>query len=536
MNLSYPRSHHFPIAILAVLVLSACSNPPPDSPESPPEPQAAGADGSLAVGVANAQAPDLLESSSPSEVLDDAPPETDAQGLTREVTLYSGGFAAVAQGNTRSGWAWAKEEWTPDVSQGSLVRGGLPATTDPTTVVLDAPGDAQAQGQRFVGSQDPQALRSMAVGQPVRVWTAMNDTPQEGVLVNAEGAWILSNGDQTIVVEQVVAWEGPVAAGSASRWEWDVPVAGTPGPWRLNYGFAGAAWQADTVLTIQDTEDCAIEWATDALIANRSGQDIQAQGLTLVAGSPRHDRDHYPQAAYARMEMSSDMAAPAPRAPSAPTAEGEQYRYTLQGMANLPNGAIARVPLVRPSQTIACQRQYVVGQSQASGSPARPWLGGGNAGEQDIPVQWRLTMENTPEAGLGMPLPAGRARVMEAGSWAGDARIDHTPIGAPLELGMGKPFDLTAKRTVVSFELDADRLGASETVRVVILNAKNEEATVQIHEAFPRWRNWELTQATVQPTQSHAQGAQFDVLVPANSQAVLDYTVHYRWPDMGPQG
>lgn len=529
---SFPIRRILPAAIVATLVLGACSDPQPSSPQPPP-PQAA--QGDEQPGTSPPQAAELLDSTELSATPSaDGNPGDNQAGLTREVTLYSGDFPTVAQGNTRSGWAWAVEQWTPNLAQGTLVKGGLPMTTDPSTVVLEPAADAQVQGQRFVGSQDPQALRAMAVGQPVKVWTPMSDTPLAGTLVNAEGAWILSNGDQTTVVDQVVAWQGPVAAGSSSRWEWDVPQAGTPGPWTLNYGFTGAAWQADTVLAVQPGPECALTWATDALIANRSGQDIRAQGLTLVAGTPNHDRDHYPQASYAR--VGAEMAMAAPMAPPAPTAEGEQYRYTLTGVAELPHGAIARVPLVRPTQAVACQRQYVVGQANLSGPPARPWLGAQGAGEQNLPVQWQLAIDNTAEAGLGMPLPAGRVRVTESGTWAGDARIEHTSVGTSLNLALGQPFDLTAKRTVAAFNVDSDRLGASETVRVVLKNAKAADATIQIHEAFPRWQGWELAASTVQPSQTHAQGAQFDVLVPANSEAVLEYTVHYRWPDLGPQG
>lgn len=545
-------SSRTPLALalaLGVGTLAGCSDPTPAPTTPPPEPQAPAdpADLDGPVVPASAQA---APAPTPSP-LADVDPQVDPLeashaphppgNVAREITLYSGGFAAVARGHTQAGWAWAKEEWAPDLTQPILVRQGLPLTTDPTTVVLEPAAGAQVQGQRMVGGHDPQTLREQAVGKQVQVWAPGLDQPLSGTLINATGpSWILADGDQVISVEQAVAWRGEAQTGGESRWEWDVVGAGQEGLWSLSYGFSGMAWQADTVLTLTaDAGQCQVAWQTDALIANYSGKDLQATSVSLVAGDPRHDRDQF-QAAYPMRSVGSermDMAAAAPPAPApTPMASGEQYRYVLEGMATLPQGAIARTPLVRPSQAVACERQYVVGNPRGPGVPSRPWVGGtGGAGEQDLPVQWQLALANTSESGLGMPLPAGRVRVMEDGSWAGDARLEHTAVGEEMELVMGQPFDLTATRTVVDFSLDADRLGASETVRIALRNAKDENVTIQVHESFPRWRNWELREATVQPSQTHAQGARFDVVAPADSVAVLEYTVHYRWPDMGPQ-
>lgn len=536
-----PRTPLAMALALATAGLVACSDPAPTPTTPPPEP--------LAPAALPAETP---EASAAGDMApqDNAYPETSSQedmdplepdpAMTREITLYSGGFAAAARGQTQSGWAWAKEQWAPDLSQPMLIREGLPLTTDPTTVVLEPAPGAQIQGQRLVGGHDPHAFREQAVGKQVQVWAAGVDEPLTGTLINATGpSWLLADGDQILSVNQVVAWKGHADVGGAARWEWDIMTPGEAGPWTMFYGFSGMAWQADTVLTLAPGGQCQVSWQTDALIANYSGKDLQASSLSLVAGDPRHDRDQLQSVSHSMRGASTEMAymdAPAPMAAPAPAASGEQYRYVLTEMTSLPQGAIARTPLVRPGQAVSCERQYVVGNPRSPGIPSRPWTGGtGNAGEKDMPVQWQLAFTNTPESGLGMPLPAGRVRVMEDGSWAGDARLEHTPAGEEMELVMGQPFDLTATRTVVDFSLDEDRLGATETVRIALRNSKAEEVTIQVHEAFPRWRNWELQNATVQPAQTHAQGARFDVMAPADSVAVLEYTVHYRWPDMGPQ-
>jgi len=404
----------------------------------------------------------------------------------------------------------------------------LPSTTDVTSVLLQAPEGQSITAQRYVGGQDPDALHAQAVGQSVSVWVPNKPDPLTGTLVGAQnGTWVLESEGKTTVVANPVAWQANVAAGSASRWEWDVQGAGTA-PWALAYGFTGVAWQSDTVLTVgaDSAGACRLNWSTDALVANRSGQPLQAQSLALVAGSPsrlRETPNFYAQRA-------AVAAAPLAALPEAESAGGEQYRYNLKGPASLPNGAVARIPLIRPAGGVVCERYFSVGTPPtAIPLPVRPIVTPGFV-DPSVPVSWGLDVLNTPEAGLGMPLPAGRVRVMEGNTWSGEARIPHTPVGQEVSLGLGSPFDLTAERQATAFAVSPDRQGASETIRVVIKNAKTSPVTVRVYEAFPRWKEWALTSSSLEPSQRYAQGARFDVPVPASGEAGLEYTVSYRWP------
>lgn len=500
------------------LVLAGCSSPPPAPAPAKPSPPSAAAPAEPAVAPSSSAPVAQASASAPA-------------GIQRELTIYSGDFDAVSRGASMVGWGFAQEQWTPSAGA-SIQRGDLPTTTDVTSVLLQAPQGQSITAQRYVGGQDPEALQGQAIGQSVSVWAANQDQPLSGTLVGVEnGTWILASEGKTTVVSNPVAWQANVAAGNASRWEWDVSGAGTT-PWSLAYGFTGVAWQSDTVLTVATDEAgaCRLGWSTDALVANRSGQALQAQSLSLVAGSPAHAKG--PPTYYAQRAVAA--AAPMAAMPEAQTAGGEQYRYQLTGPAALPNGAIARVPLVRPAGAVACERYFSVGSPPtAIPLPVRPMATPGIV-ETAAPVRWGLDVVNTTEAGLGMPLPAGRVRVMEGNTWSGEAQIPHTPVGQSLSLDLGTPFDITAERQVTAFTLTPDRQGATETVRVTLKNAKASAATVRVYEAFPRWREWALTASTVPATEQFAQGARFDVSVPASSEAVFEYTVTYRWPGQSP--
>lgn len=48
-------------------------------------------------------------------------------------------------------------------------------------------------------------------------------------------------------------------------------------------------------------------------------------------------------------------------------------------------------------------------------------------------------------------------------------------------------------------------------------------------ETLPRWSDWEIIESSVEATKKGANRVEFDVPVPANDEAVLTYTVRYRW-------
>lgn len=454
-------------------------------------------------------------------------------GVTRSLTFYSGDFESVSAGHTQAGWGWAEDTWAAAGNgQRTLTRTDLPLTVELSSVLLQPPSGGQVLSQRFVGGQEPQALRAMAVGKNVRLWVADRAEPLEGRLVNAgPGAWILENGGQTTVVENPVAWAADMGAGASARWEWEVD-GDVAEPWKLAYGFTGVAWQADTILTLEASPTgCQAQWATDAMVANRTGQDLTGTGLTLFAGSPNRPSS---SPGYARMEMAVAAAAPAAPMLPQPQEASEQYRYALTGAFRLPNGSVTRVPLARPSTAVVCERYYAIGQDpQQVGPPPRPLIldGLGGPAKQTLPVRWGVAVTNTSETGLGIPLPAGRVRVMEAGNWVGETRLNHTPVGANVQLDLGSPFDVTAERERTTFALDPDRLGARETVSVVVKNAKSTPATVRLFETFPRWRGWTLVETSLEPAERYGQGVRFDVQVPAQGETVVTYTVAYRWPD-----
>ena len=88
-----------------------------------------------------------------------------------------------------------------------------------------------------------------------------------------------------------------------------------------------------------------------------------------------------------------------------------------------------------------------------------------------------------------------------------------------------------AERVRKAFQVDRAARTMTESFAVTLRNAKQTDATISVVEPLPRWSDWEVIASSVPATRRDAQHAEFAVPVTAGGQAVLTYTVRYRWPE-----
>jgi hypothetical protein len=322
-----------------------------------------------------------------------------------------------------------------------------------------------------------------------------------------------------MVVEPTLAWN--ITAGRAGRQEFD-----------LDYATAGLAWRAEYQADLSGgAKACRMDLDGAAMVVNRSGADFNGVALTLVAGAPNRVASAGPEMMAKDMLMAR--ASAAPPAPSA-EASGEYHAYRLPGASALPQGSVQRRPLMDRAQGVACERRYETRAEFGDWRPPQPMIDANfnsPAGQQ--PVIASLRFRNGSQAGLGVPLPAGRVRVFDGGALLGEAVLGHTPANADVSLALGTVFDLTAERTREAFSVDRAGRQMEERISVLVRNAKNEAATVRVVEPLPRWSDWEIISSSVPAVAKDAQSASFDLAVPAGGEARITYTVRYRWaPDV----
>ena len=461
-----------------------------------------------------------------------------------QLTVYSGDFESVTQSEGQPGgpgFALVDRRLAFDLKSGSNIVSldGLPRALDASSVVLKPSAGARVRGQRFdfaLAGQDE--LLRRALGQPVTVEQSVGNERQSysGTLISAGNGLTLRLADGRIkVLSNYSSFELPQLPGGVVNqptltWELTADRAGRQ-DFGLNYATAGLAWRAEyNVNTTGLGNDCRMSLDGAAMVVNRSGADFNDVMLTLVAGEPNRTQVASPM----QYRESKVMMANAPMAADAAMqqqASGEYHAYKLPAAGNLPQGSVQRLPLIEPAKGIACERRYETTSQGGDWRPPYPIIdenfGAGDGQPQAVVATLRF--KNSKATGLGMPLPAGRVRMSDGNDFLGESNLAHTAGGQEVSLAIGNVFDLTAERTRESFKVDRDGRTITETVSVLLKNAKSNTATVRVSERLARWTDWEMVSSSVPFQKRNAQTASFDVPVPAEGEVRLSYTVRYRW-------
>ena len=461
-----------------------------------------------------------------------------------QVTIYSGDFDAVSQSESQPGgpgFGLIERKLSfrliPGVNEVALA--GLPKALDASSVVLKPSGNVIVRGQRFdfaVAGQEE--LLRRALGQTVVVEQAVGNERQRitGVLIAAGNGLTLRLPNGSIkVLANYSSFELPsLPAGVVNEptltWNLGAASGGTQA-FDLNYATAGLAWRAEYNVDARGLgKECRMSLQGAAMVVNRSGADFNNVNLILVAGEP----NRAPSAGGPMEKLSRAVAAPTMMAADSAVqaqASGEYQSYRLPNPGSLPQGSVQRLPLVDPASNIACERRYETASQLGEWQPPYPIIdenfGAGDGQAQ--PVMATLRFRNGKAEGLGLPLPAGRARMFDGKDFLGEASIGHTPVNADVALVIGNVFDLTAERTRNDFQLDRAGRTMTERVTLVLKNAKANPVTVRVNERLARWTQWEVSGNSVPFQKRNAQTIGFDVPVPAGGEARLTYTVRYRW-------
>ncbi len=215
---------------------------------------------------------------------------------------------------------------------------------------------------------------------------------------------------------------------------------------------------------------------------------------------------------------------------------GEFHLYTLPGRATLEPGLTTTVGLFQPADVKTTRSFELRGQI--------PYWGGlpQNGEESESPIDVIYTVARPRKTDFGdRPLPGGVVRIFQPDSagrlqLVGEAGIDHTPAGEELRLPAGTAFDLTAKRTQLTYTTRRDSIpgggGATRTIatadyRVVISNSADQAATVEVLEE--RGGEWSIVSSSIKAEKLSSTRTRFRVPVPARGKATLTYKVRVIW-------
>lgn len=305
----------------------------------------------------------------------------------------------------------------------------------------------------------------------------------------------------------------------------------------LSYVTGGMSWKADYNVLSPQTGDALdlVGWVT---IDNQCGRTFESAQVKLMAG----DVSKVAPEMLGRFSARELGYANYPASGGAPVVEkafDEYHLYTLQRPTTLRDREIKQVEFIRASG-VPSQRLYVYDGAALDDARFSGWSPEDRRNNPDYGTRcnrkvWVMCeFQNTREAGLGMPLPAGRMRFYRTDDdgrleFTGENEIDHTPQGEPVRVYTGNAFDLVGERVRTNFEIDHNERWLVESFELRLRNRKSEPAQVRAVERLYRWSTWRITEKSLDFSKKDSQTIEFLVDLPPDGERVVTYTVRYSW-------
>jgi len=451
--------------------------------------------------------------------------------------------AGRSYGGQVQGYAIVRHDRGYDLQRGlhPLRITDVAALIDPTTVTFSSLTDPRTRvlEQSFQFDLVSQAkLLQRYLGERITVELPRGDHVDlvEGTLLGAGDGLTLQLDDGTVQAIRSYSnirfssLPGGLITRPTLEWLLDSPVAG-PQQTRIAYETQGMTWWADYSAIYDEEKGCSMDLSGWVSIINQSGASFDDAKLKLIAGDVnRAERPNQRRDMVMKMAMAAES-----DAGFAEKAFFEYHMYTLGRPADLPDNSTKQLQLFPTARGVKCDKELVFAPTMGMN-----WYGYqqldqdyGRFGKADINVYLRF--RNEEKNGLGMPLPAGRFRVMQRDSaddsleFIGEDVIDHTPRNEDLLIEMGNAFDIVGERKQTDFRIDTRTRNMWETFEVRLRNHKDDAVTVAVLENLYRAANWTIEGASHDWDKENSSRIRFDVKVPAEGEAVITYTAHYTW-------
>jgi hypothetical protein len=441
------------------------------------------------------------------------------------------------------GYAIVRHDRTYDIEKGlhTLRVTDIAALIDPTTVTfasLDDPGTRVLE-QSFQFDLISQArLIERYLGERITVELPRGDSVDlvEGVLLGAtDGLTLLMDDGSVQAIQQYGNLRfGQLPGGLITRptleWLLDSPSGGRQQT-RIAYETQGLTWWADYNITYDESEACRMDLSAWVSIINQSGASYRNARLKLIAGDVHRAEPSQPR----REVMYSAAMAEDAGAGFTEKAFFEYHLYTLGRRTDLVDNSTQQLQLMPAARGIECSKELVFAPTLAMNYWGYQQLDQdyGRYGKGDVNVFLRF--RNAQEQQLGVPLPAGRIRVMQLDpaddslEFIGEDVLDHTPRNEDVLIEMGNAFDVVGERKQTDFRVDTRTRNLWESFEIRLRNHKDSKAEIVVLENLYRAANWRIENATHEHEKESGNRIRFELSVPSEGEAVLSYTVHYDW-------
>jgi hypothetical protein len=419
------------------------------------------------------------------------------------------------------------------------------ALIDPTTVTFQSltdPSGTRVLEQNFqFDLVSTQKLLSRYVDRRVTIESEQGDGIRmlDGMLLSANDGLVIRGDDGQ--VHALRQWSGlrfgelPGGLITQPTLEWDINSAkGGTQKARVSYQTGGITWWADYNLLFTEGKDANsgyLDVGAWVSILNQSGTAYDDAKLKLVAGEVNRAQPAprpYAKGAMRAVTMEAD-------AGFQEKGFFEYHLYTLGRQTTIPNNSTKQIELFDAAKRIPARKKlvYYGAQGLGWGSSAIVDRDYGPSSSSQVDV-W-LEFRNEKQAGLGMPLPAGRIRVSQVDAadgsleFIGEDTIDHTPKDEDVRVKLGTAFDVIGERRQTDFSVDSRAHVMEEAFEIRVRNHKDQPVEVTIRENPYRWSNWKILSASSSWEKKDARTVEFPVKIAKDGEAVVSYRVRYSW-------
>jgi hypothetical protein len=462
-------------------------------------------------------------------------------------TLSSSNFKDADNALAVPGYAVIKQSREFNLNAGrTIVRvSDVPNFIDPTTVSfasLTDPATTSVVEQSFeFDLTSTTKLLDKYLDREVTVDISRGTATESitGTLLGTQGGLVLRLTDgslRTVTTYngvRLTALPGGLISKPTLVWDINTKQAGAHKT-RYTYQTGGITWWADYNLTLKEDKGCTMDLSAWVTIVNQTGARFEDANLKLVAGDVKRVQPEMQDAMRFKGETMRAMATTTPQG-FTEKAFFEYHLYTLGRTTTLANNSTKQLELLPVSRGVRCE-QVLVYSGQAG-----QYFGGGLMTERDLGVPSNkkvdvlLRFKNSKEAGLGMPLPAGKIRVSKLDTaddsleFVGEDLIIHTPKDETLLLKLGSAFDVVGSRRQVDFRVDTTAKWMEEDIEVKVRNQKDVPATVIVKENLNRWTNWNVIRKNQEFSKIDSRTLHFPLTLATGAEGVVKYTVRYSW-------
>jgi len=194
---------------------------------------------------------------------------------------------------------------------------------------------------------------------------------------------------------------------------------------------------------------------------------------------------------------------------------GDYHMYSLNGTYDLQSKEKLSVRLYGPLK-VQFHKTYIFENMERR--------------QKEEPLAVELSLENTDEYGLNIPLPEGKVEMYlntnsHSMEYIGSDDMSQTPKGQSIQLSSGRAFDVIGKRKVINY--DRQRKSEEAVIEIQVMNGRTDSVTVKLIEHING--DWIVKQESHNYTKEDASTIQFPLTLGPGETKIVSYTYRKEW-------